>query len=128
MSDYQCCGTKCGFWMLPLLGLGFVLLMVDCKKDEATPSDPVTASGAVGQPATEATPELVAMLVKADAFDGTEDKVVSKCSSCGFDMDGLAEFSVKLHDYTLHFCSEKCQKNFETDTAAKVLAMTIPEK
>lgn len=55
-------------------------------------------------PKAAITAEITAKLEKADAADGKVDKVVSKCAGCALGMDGKAEHSAKLGDYTLHFC------------------------
>jgi len=71
------------------------------------------------------TPALQAKLSGADLMDGTEDKVVSRCTGCGLAMDGSDEYSVAVGDYELHFCSESCRDNV-TDEA--ILALVIPEE
>jgi YHS domain-containing protein len=71
--------------------------------------------------------EVEAMLAKADAFDGTTDKIVSKCVQCALAMDGDPEFATEAFGYTLHFCSAHCKETFEEDTTKAILAMEIPE-
>ncbi len=68
-----------------------------------------------------------AKLTEADKFDGTIDKVVSKCPSCALEKDGKSEQALKVAGYKLHFCSEDCKKGFEKDTTKAILALKIPE-
>ena len=68
-----------------------------------------------------------AKLADADKFDGTSDKVVSKCASCALGMDGKSEHALEVSGYTLHFCSEDCKTGFEKDTTKAILALKIPE-
>lgn len=68
-----------------------------------------------------------AKLTEADKFDGTTDKVVSKCPSCALEKDGKSEQALEVSGYKLHFCSEDCKKGFEKDTTKAILALKIPE-
>ena len=68
-----------------------------------------------------------AKLTEADKFDGTTDKVVSKCPSCALEKDGKSEQALEVAGYKLHFCSEDCKKGFEKDTTKAILALKIPE-
>ena len=68
-----------------------------------------------------------AKLAEADKFDGTIDKVVSKCPSCALEKDGKSEQALEVAGYKLHFCSEDCKKGFEKDTTKAILALKIPE-
>jgi len=61
-----------------------------------------------------------AVLEKADAVDGTVDKTVSKCTGCGLGMPGDAAHSVEHEGYEMHFCSETCKSNFESDPEAGI--------
>jgi len=70
---------------------------------EATPTATTTAAAA---PAGELKYQDV--LARADAADGTVDKVVSQCPGCGLAMPGHPEHSVELEGYTLHACSDHC--------------------
>ncbi len=72
--------------------------------------------------------QVEAQLVKADAYDGTEDKIVASCANCRFGMDGTDSHVVEAHGYKMHFCSDSCRKAFATDTDAKIVAMVVPEK
>ena len=110
------------------------LLCLACSKPATEPVATNTKTPEVKQetpaPAqvatTEISPELAAKLVLADALDGTEDKVVSKCASCALHMDGKAEHPVTLGDYSLHMCSTACQTNYADNPGEKLLAVTIP--
>ena len=68
-----------------------------------------------------------AKLTEADKFDGTIDKVVSKCPSCALEKDGKSEQALEVAGYKLHFCSEDCKKGFEKDTTKEILSLKIPE-
>ncbi len=69
-----------------------------------------------------------AKLTEADKFDGTTDKVVSKCPSCALGKDGKSEQALEVSGYKLHFCSEDCKTGFEKDTTKAILALKIPEE
>ncbi|UCE60229.1 MAG: hypothetical protein JSU63_00480 [Phycisphaerales bacterium] len=71
--------------------------------------------------------QLVAKLAKADRLDGKVDKIVTRCASCAFNMDGKPEHTLKAEDYTLHFCTETCAQQFAKNLTKSVLAMNIPE-
>jgi hypothetical protein len=64
-----------------------------------------------------------ALLAKADAEDGTEDKVVTKCAVCSLHMDGSEEYEVKAGEYSLHMCSASCKSHFESDPKAGMAAI-----
>ena len=107
--------------MLLLLGPG-------CKKDsakETVESADVAVKPEAAALTTEVRAEVERKLAKADALDGTTDKVVSKCLMCALRMDGSNEHTAELAGYTLHLCSESCKTSFEADPAAKVLAVQI---
>ena len=84
-----------------------IVILAGCGKDEA------------GKEPAAGTPGLseasLAALAKADAADGTTDKIVSKCPTCMLAMDGKAEFSATCGDYTVHLCSEHCKESFTKD-------------
>lgn len=107
--------------MLFLLGPG-------CKKEDAketVKSADVAVKPAAAAMTTEVRAEVERKLAKADALDGTTDRVVSKCLMCALRMDGSDEHTAELAGYTLHFCSESCKTYFEADPVAKVLAVQI---
>ncbi len=68
-----------------------------------------------------------AKLAEADKLDGNADKIVSKCASCEFGMDGKSDHALEVSGYTLYFCSEDCKTGFEKDTTEAILALKIPE-
>ncbi len=94
------------------------------KPETAKAETPKVALPGVGELKAEG---LKVLLAKADKFDGTEDKIVSKCSSCGLGMDGIAEHAVSAHGYTLHFCSDKCKTGFSKDLDKSILALKVPK-
>ncbi len=65
-------------------------------------------------PSTVAAPSPAALdsLEKADAADGSADRVVSKCVTCKLHMEGKAEYSVSYGEYTVHLCSDYCKSSF----------------
>lgn len=80
-------------------------------------------------PKTEAQTQadLLAKLAAADAFDGTEDKIISKCAGCALGMDGSENYAVETNGYTLHLCGDRCKKAFDANTTQSVLALRIPK-
>jgi hypothetical protein len=99
-----------------------VVLLAGCGGESPPPEESASAPA----PAEiEITPALQAKLAGADLMDGTEDKVVSRCTGCGLAMEGSDEHTVAVGDYELHFCSESCRDNV-TDEA--ILALVIPEE
>lgn len=96
--------------VLGLIAAVLTIGLVGCsgKTEEKSGSDDKSAA----KPVSEAT---AAALAKADAVDGKEDKVVSKCVICSFSMDGTTDFVAKVGDYTLHLCSEDCKTSVEED-------------
>ncbi len=93
----------------------FPTVLTGCRKEPpATGNDKVQAG-------------VLAKLAEADQLDGTADRIVSKCASCAFRMEGHSQHALKASNYTLHFCSEGCKKGFATDTTRSILAMEIPE-
>ncbi len=118
-----------------VFAFGFV---VGCEKSQDAPQpapqdelQPVPSASATGSDAAETGDSgeagVEAILAKADAYDGTTDKVVSMCAACNLGMDGSQEHALATHGYTIHFCSPGCKGKFETDTDKAVLAMKIPD-
>jgi hypothetical protein len=111
-----------------------VALLAGCA-EQTTPPAEEAAAEPVPEPVAEEvvaavlemTPELEAVLAKADLVDGTEDKVVARCPGCGLGMDGSAEHAAHAGDYALHFCTEQCKDAFSTDLAGSLMAMALPE-
>ena len=60
-------------------------------------------------------------------LDGQADRIVTRCASCAPGMDGTSDHGLKVLDYALCFCTERCKKTFAQDTTESVLAMKIPE-
>lgn len=89
-------------------------LVLACGGDAApveTPAPPPAAAAAV----TLSDPAALAALPAADAADGTVDKVVARCASCGLGMDGDPAHASHIGDYTFHSCSASCQDNLESN-------------
>lgn len=104
----------------------FALFFLGCQHIEQHAEN----QEASNQASTAAFPfnlEAATMLAKADAVDGSEDHVVSKCGGCALGMDGSHDHSLKVGDYEMQFCSEYCKGTFEKDTEASVMGLTIPE-
>lgn len=112
-----------------------LFLFAACGDKAPTPAPtPTQAPAPAPSPATPdatapapITPEVLAKLEKADAKDGTVDKVVHRCAGCALGMDGKAELSLKVQDYTMHFCKPKCVDKFAPDPATAILALKIKE-
>jgi hypothetical protein len=115
-----------------LVLLVLALLAVSCSSPEPPASEPALAEPVATEAAPEAaapadtapaesTPALdeatLAGLAAADALDGAADHVVAKCAGCALRMDGKAEHSLAVGDYTLHLCSSPCQDHFAADLA-----------
>jgi YHS domain-containing protein len=66
-------------------------------------------------PAAAPTPLEAACVEKADAADGTADKVVHKCAGCGLAMAGSAEHASSHEGVTFHSCSEGCKGKLDAD-------------
>jgi hypothetical protein len=101
----------------------FALVMACGGADPAPPATPAPAPKAPVAVATAQTapdPTLVEALKTADAADGTEDKVATKCAGCALAMDGDAAHSVSVDGYTLHLCSASCKSHFSTDVAGNL--------
>jgi YHS domain-containing protein len=135
----------CYGWCLALaLAL---ILTAGCKKEEkpaATGKAPeakpeAAAPVEAAEEAAEEMPEeaaltsavddkVKAILAKADALDGDEDHVISKCAACMFAMDGDPEHMIEFMGYEMHFCSEECKAAYEEgDVKQLVLALKVPE-
>ena len=103
----------------------FAVLMA-CGLTSSTPADtkPEPASKPVSEPVevttTSITPEVLEALKTADAADGVEDKVATKCSGCALGMDGDAAHTVTVDDYSLHLCSSMCKEYFSKDIAGNL--------
>lgn len=72
-------------------------------------------------------PEAILLLAKADSYDGEEDKVVGKCAGCALAMDGSKDHQLSYGEYKMNFCSQYCADEFGKETAAKIIALNIPD-
>ncbi len=72
-------------------------------------------------------PEVLAVLAKADAKDGTVDHVVHQCAGCSLGMAGKPEFPLQVEDYAMHFCKAECLARFQPDPAKAILALKIKD-
>jgi len=99
-------------------GLFSAFLVAGCSRSEA-PAGPATDPIA-NTPSAAA----LAILAKADAADGTVDKVVSKCLVCVLEMEGKPEHSTAYGEYTLHLCSAYCKESFTKEPEKTLLAPT----
>ena len=103
-----------------------VVKEAETPKDAAPKAD-VAETGTGDAQAKAQQAKLEAMLAKADLVDGKADKIVTKCATCAFKMDGSSEHAVTASGYTLYFCTEDCAKKFSENTTESILAMKIPE-
>lgn len=106
-----------------------LLATVACRKeDTATESAAATATGAVAKTtvAADKLQEVTAKLAKADAYDGTTDKIVSKCGNCGLGIEGSSSHALEVAGYKMHFCSQDCREHFAEDAVKAVLALEVP--
>jgi YHS domain-containing protein len=76
-------------------------------------------------PADQPGAASLAILAKADAEDGSVDKVISKCVTCRLGMDGTPEYSVAYGGYAVHLCSEECRKTFSGDPEKALQALSF---
>jgi hypothetical protein len=99
-----------------------VLLWTGCGRTEA-PSTPKSSASQGDRGAA-----VLAAVAKADAADGTVDKVVSKCVTCMLGMEGKPEFAAAWGEYTVHLCSAECKETFTKDPEKALLALKFPEE
>ena len=78
------------------------------------------------EPTPQPSQEALVILAKADALDGSEDKVVSNCLVCSLRMAGNVEHTSKFGLYDLHLCSVGCKKRFDADPERAVLTVSLP--
>jgi hypothetical protein len=104
--------------------LFFVMLIaLGCSGQEGeTANEQAEAADAQGGDAV-AQAEILTILAAADAADGTEDKVVSKCAGCKLGMDGSADYALTVENYEMHFCGADCKSHFADDTEKAVMAL-----
>ncbi len=110
-----------------LLVMGIAVLS-GCGQQPDSTSDTSAESGTT-QTTVEVTvtPEMEAVLAKADALDGESDKTIKRCASCKLGMDGSSENALSVGQYTMHFCTGDCKAAFSKDVTASVLAMKPEE-
>ena len=70
---------------------------------------------------------MAAKLAKANLLDGKADKIVVGCASCALKMEGSSEHALKVLDYTVYFCTERCAQSFAKDKVKSVLARELRE-
>jgi hypothetical protein len=105
------------------------LLFAACTA-ESKPADapaqnaPAPAAAPSLSPITE---ETLAKLAKADAKDGSVDKVVHRCAGCSLGMDGEAKWPLQVQDYMMHFCKQACLDRYAKDPAKAIAAMKIKD-
>jgi YHS domain-containing protein len=92
-----------------LVSLLFACLAVGCGTVKAPDAPP--KQGLAAPPSADS----LEILAKADASDGSVDKVVSKCVTCRLGMEGKPEYSVSYGGYAVHLCSAECKKTFSED-------------
>ena len=105
-----------------------ILIIPGCGQ-QTTPSPTGSQPEASAQdaaPDVTVTPEMAEALAKADALDGQDDKIVTRCASCALKMDGSNEHPLHVGEYTMYFCKEDCKQAFSEDIPASVLAMKLP--
>jgi hypothetical protein len=110
--------------------LGVVLVIAaapGCRKEE-TPEAKSPAVAAQPAADTAIPAELEAKLAKADQLDGEADKVIKRCASCSFSMDGSSEHTLKAMDYTMYFCTEACANKFAENMTESIRTMTVPDE
>lgn len=107
---------------VPASCLVCAFLLMGCSKTEV----PATTKNSASQSGPGAA--TLAVLAKADAADGTVDKVVSKCVTCMLGMEGKPEFAAAWGEYTVHLCSAECKETFTKDPEKALLALKFPEE
>ena len=104
------------------LSLLSAFLIVGCSSSEmATTPEKSEISAAPSEAA-------LLVLSKADAADGTLDKIVTKCATCMLGMTGQPGNAVTYGEYTLHFCSQQCKEHFISQPEQVLLALEFPEE
>jgi hypothetical protein len=101
--------------------------MLGCGEKAEQESTDMHGNAAEEMATQQISAELATVLAKADAVDGTEDHVVSKCSGCKLGMAGKADYAMQVGDYSLHFCSATCKDTFAAKGEEAILALEIPE-
>lgn len=102
---------------LPFLFCLSVAMITGCQPTEVSTTDAGTTPVSHK---IEVAADLNPRLAAADAADGAEDQIVSKCYSCQLAMKGKEEIATQVNDYTVHFCSENCRTLFEGEAAKMI--------
>jgi len=105
------------------------------KKVPLGDSGAVESGSPAGQPAapnldpapSDYAPELLAVLAKADAKDGTVDKTVHRCAGCALGMNGKREMAIGVAGYAMHFCKPACLERFRRAPIKEVMALEIKD-
>ena len=110
------------------LALVALSLTVACGKPATKPEAPPAKTASEPQvtstaPASSA--DIDAKLAKADAADGSVDKVVASCAGCGLAMAGHAEHAAECRGYQLHFCSAHCKTSYDKNGEKMIEALPI---
>jgi hypothetical protein len=116
-------------WLSGVLCVAVAGLGAAACGGEPTPAaEEGTAAVTEGQTeiGTVASAAMTALLEKADAADGTTDKVVSNCVTCGLKMAGSADNAAKVGDYEIHLCSANCLGSFNEDPEKALAALDLP--
>ncbi len=110
-----------------VLAIAFLMLAVaGCEggnKEAPAPSGDPEITAVAPQPSAAG----LAILAKADAVDGTTDKVVSMCIKCNLGMMGSADHVATLGDSQLHLCSAECKAGFEKAPEKELLSVNFPK-
>ncbi len=112
-------------FFVPLAALATVLCLASCGGE----GEHASGTGETGSDVASAplsSDELKMKLASADAVDGTTDHVVERCSGCRLAMNGKADHTIHVGDYTLHMCSKSCKAAFGKDLEANIVALEIP--
>ena len=96
----------------------WIAFIFACGTTSPTPAE---TKPEVAKAATVAiSPEVLEALKTADAADGVEDKVATKCSGCALGMDGDPAHTLEVEDYSLHLCSSMCKEYFSKDVSGNL--------
>jgi hypothetical protein len=92
-----------------LLVLSLVAACGDSKPEGTPAKEPADAPAPAPLVSTVTpTAETLAKLAAADMLDGKEDKVITRCASCGLHMLGDPKFTCRIGEYTLQSCTDHC--------------------
>lgn len=117
-----------------LIAVLVAVLLAGCAPAEQETGQSAEPAAEAAEQAAEQVPvsmdeaAMKAVLTYADAADGNEDGVVSKCAGCALAMDGKVEHTVQYEGYEFHLCSDHCQKSFEESAEAVLAKLEMPEE